>query len=337
MPAGSKEEKLISVIVAAYNIEDYLPRCLDSLLSQTYANLEILVVDDGSSDGTGGICDRYAAKDSRIKVIHQQNMGLSGARNSALAIAAGEYIGYVDGDDWVEQNMYREMYYACEQQGAELAVCAYRQIGGNEKQNFSNKRYVLTGEQALDVYICDDKPYHIYNSVWSKLFRRDIVENLQFPIGKKSEDIMYTTYALTKCHSCVFLDTPYYNYVMDRENSIMNQSLHHRRFQDEIPFWKEQIEYLDSIGMELPAQKASYYFYRRMLFYYIDFKDRKMGKSARVLFRMLHKERSIIWRIYGESFVKTGDKLRMRLFLFAPGLYYDVAKLYERIVVSLRQ
>lgn len=337
MTTKNREEKLISVIVAAYNIEAYLSRCLDSLLSQTYTNLEILVVDDGSKDGTGNICDRYAAKDSRIKVIHQENMGLSGARNSALTIASGEYIGYVDGDDWVEQNMYREMYYACEQQGAELAVCAYRQIGGHDQQSFSNQRYVLTREQALDVYICDDKPYHIYNSVWSKLFRRDIVGNLQFPVGKRSEDIMYTTCALTKCHTCVLLDTPYYNYVVDREGSIMNQGLHQRRFQDEIPFWKEQVDYLKGIGMELPAQKALYHFYRRMLFYYIDFKDRKLDKSGREIWKILTGERGKIRETYGKSFVKTGDRVRMKLFLFHPGLYYSVVKLYERIIIPLRK
>ena len=336
--AESREEKLISVIVTAYNIEAYLSRCLNSLLSQTYTNLEIIVVDDGSRDGTGEICDKYEARDTRIKVIHQKNSGPSGARNAALTIASGEYIGYVDGDDWVEQNMYREMYYACEQQGADVAICSYRQIGSEkEQETFSNRRYILSREQALTTYICDDKSYHIYHSVWSKLFRRDVVENLRFAEGRKSEDILYTTYALVSCHTCVFLDTPYYNYLTNRKDSIMNSEIEHRRFQDEIPFWREQIRYLSEVGMELLSRKAAYQFYRKMLFYYIDFKDRKMGASAAALFRMLHQERSVIRRIYGESFVKIGDKVRMRLFLFAPWIYYGVAKLYERTVIPLRQ
>lgn len=332
------DEKLISVIVAAYNIEAYLPRCLDSLLSQTYSHLEIILVDDGSEDGTGEICDKYAKRDTRIKVIHQQNMGLSGARNTALLNAGGEYIGYVDGDDWVEPEMYKEMYRACELQGAELAVCAYRQIGNEkEQESFSRKQYVLTREEALDLYVCDDRDYHIYNSVWSKLFKREIVKGAEFPVGKKSEDIMYTTRAMVNCSKCVFLDVPYYNYVMDREDSIMNQGIHQRRFQDEIPFWKEQIAYFSSAGMSRLSEKAAYHFYRRMLFYYIDFKDRKMKTSCKDMVALLDRERQEIARIYQKDFVTAGDRARMKLFLSSPGGYYHIVKLYERIVIPLRQ
>ena len=336
--AGDRAEKLISVIVTAYNIESYIARCLDSLLSQIYTNLEIIVVDDGSKDGTGEICDRYAAGDSRIKVIHQHNTGPSGARNAALAIAKGDYIGYVDGDDWVRQDMYREMYYACEQQGADVAICSYRQIGNEkEQESFSNQRYTLSREQAFDIYICDNKPYHIYHSVWSKLFRREVVENIRFSEGRKSEDIMYTTYALMNCHTCVFLDTPYYNYTTNRQDSIMNHEIERRRFRDEIPFWKEQIGYLEGVGMELLSRKAAYQFYRKMLFYYIDFENRNMRKSGRDIWKMLHRERSVIRSIYRESFVKTGDRVRMRLFLASPGVYYGAVRFYERTIIPLRQ
>lgn len=338
MTDRERKEKLISVIVAAYDIEAYLPRCLDSLLAQTYTNLEILVVDDGSRDGTGEICDRYGRKDSRIKVLHQQNTGQSGARNAALAIAAGDYIGFVDGDDWIQPDMYYEMYCACEKNNADVAICSYRQIGNEkEEENFTYQSYLLTREQALDIYVCDNRPYHIYHSVWSKLFRRSVVEEIRFPEGRKSEDIMYTTYALMNCHTCIFLDTPYYNYVMNRKTSTMNQELEHRRFQDEIPFWREQIGYFEGMGMELLSKKAAYQFYRKMLFYYIDFEDRKMKRAGRSLFKMLRQEKNTIRSIYRGDFVKTGDKVRMKLFLLAPGLYYLTVKLYERTIIPLRQ
>ena len=117
--------KLISVIVAAYNIEAYLPRCLDSLLAQTYRPIQVIVVDDGAKDTTPEICDKYAAEHEEIQVIHRANGGLSAARNTGLLAAKGDYIGYVDGDDWIEPDMYEKMLTACEEQGAELAVCAY--------------------------------------------------------------------------------------------------------------------------------------------------------------------------------------------------------------------
>lgn len=333
----TKKEKLISVIVAAYNIDSYISRCLDSLLEQSYSNMEIIVVDDGSVDRTGVICDQYAARDSRIKVIHQQNAGLSGARNAGLAVSTGAYIGYVDGDDWIEPEMYRQMYTACELQGAELAVCAYREVGNQREQKFSGEQYVLTREEALDVYLCDRQTFHIYNSVWSKLFKREIVEGLRFPLSRKSEDIMYTTYALTRCTICVFLDMPYYNYVMDRPDSIMNQGVQDRRFHDEIPFWKEQIEYLDEIGMKEFSCKAAYYFYRRMLFYYIDFKNNQMKLSCKKLINMLRDEKEKIREIYGNDFVATGDKVRMKLFLLSPICYYLIVKLYDRLIIPMRQ
>ncbi len=332
------EEKLISVIVAAYNIEDYLPRCLDSLRGQTYEKLEIIVVDDGSEDSTGEICDRYGKLDSRFRIIHQQNQGLSGARNAGLAVAGGDYIGYVDGDDWVEPEMYRAMLTACEEREAQMAVCAYRQVGsGMKAEKYTGERYFLSREEALDIYICDNRPYHIYNSVWSKLFRRDIVEGMRFSVGRKSEDIMYTTCAMINAESCVFLDTPYYNYVVDRADSIMNEGLHHRRFYDEIPFWEEQIACLKERGFTELSDKAFYYFCRRMLFYYEDFRDKGMNTSCREMIRFLKGKRELIKEIYSGDLAARGDKVRMQIFLLSPGAFYHIVKAYERLVLPLRQ
>lgn len=330
------EKPTISVIVAAYNIEAYLPKCLDSIQDQTYRELEILVVDDGSTDRTGEICDTYAQTDDRIHVIHQANKGLSGARNAALEIATGEYIGYVDGDDYIEPGMYENMVNACITEEAQLAVCAYRQTGDGNQQTYSGEQFTLTREEALEVYICDQKPYHIYNSVWSKLFHRSIIQNVRFPEGHKSEDIPYTTKALINAQKCVFLDTPYYNYVADREDSIMNQKIHERRFEDEIPFWKEQQGYLYGIGMKELADKASYQFYRRMLYYYIDFKNRKMNTSAKQMIRMLREDQTKIRAIYQNPYVATGDRVRMRIALQVPELYYLLVRMYDRFVIPLR-
>lgn len=332
------KNKQISVIVAAYNIEEYLPRCLDSLLAQTYPDIQIIVVDDGSTDSTGEICDSYGATHSDILVIHRENGGLSAARNTGLSVATGDYIGYVDGDDWIEPDMYRKMLLACEMHGAEMAICSYREIGNDEfSGTFSGEEYVLSGEEALETYVCDNKTYHIYNSVWSKLFRRDIVDGILFPEGKKSEDILYTTRALLRSKVCVFVDEPFYNYVVSREGSIMNQGLADRRFGDEIPFWREQVRLFREKGKEELAQKAEYYFYRRMLFYYLDFKDRKMGEAAKHLAGMLQEEKTHISEIYANDFAAEGDRVRMKLFLCCPGLYSLIVKIYDKVIIPLRQ
>lgn len=332
------EEKLISVIVAACNIGAYLPRCLDSILAQSYRNLEIIVVDDGSTDETGAVCDRYAAAEERIIAIHQQNQGPSGARNSALRVARGDYIGFVDGDDWIETDMYREMLKACEETQADVAVCSFRHIGdGKEDGAFSGERYVLSREEALEIYICDNRPFHIYHSVWSKLFCRNMVGDIRFPDGRKSEDIIYTTKAFLRINTCVFLDTPYYNYWTDRKGSIMNEKLWERRFQDEIPFWKEQARYLEQAGFRELSEKAAHQFYRKMIFYYVDFRDRRMKKAGRELIGLLRGERKKIDEIYGKGFVPAGDRVRMKLALLCPELYYRLVQAYDRFIIPLRQ
>lgn len=331
------EKKKVSVIVTAYNIEAFLPRCVDSLLAQTYQPLEIILVDDGSGDGTPGICDRYGEAYENIKVLHRKNGGPSAARNSGLTLAEGEYIGYVDGDDYVEPEMYQNMIRACMETGAQIAICTYRQIGkGAEEIHPTGKQVEMSGREAMELYISGHDQYHIYPSVWSKLFERELLRDIRFTEGRKSEDIMYTTWALAKAEKCVFLDTPYYNYTVDRKTSIMNSRLHERRFGDEIPFLKEQIGYLYGLGWKELAQKADYQFYRRMLFYYVDFRNRKMRKSAKQLMVQIRAEKAEIRKIYGLDFVRMGDKVRMKLALTAPELYYILVRIYDKTVVPLK-
>ncbi len=333
-----QNDPLISVIVTAYNIDQYLSRCVDSLLAQTYKHMEIILVDDGSDDQTPLLCDAYAEKNASVSVIHRENGGPSAARNAGLEMAQGEYVGYVDGDDWIEPDMYEKMLGACLDTGAQIAICAYRQVGeGAEEIRPTGNILVLTREKALDLYINGDSQYHIYHSVWSKLFEKKVIQDIRFPEGRKSEDIMYTTWALTRASECVFLDTPYYNYTVDRKGSIMNSRLHQRRFEDEIPFWKEQASYLHGIGMEELADQSKYQFYRKMLFYYIDFRDRKMKSSGRELIAFLRKEKKEIKRIYRKSYVAGGDRVRMKLALCLPGVYYRVVKLYDKWIIPLRQ
>ncbi len=331
-------EKLVSVIVAVYNIEEYLPRCVDSILAQTYRNLEIILVDDGSKDQSGSICDSYAEKDRRIKVIHKKNGGLSDARNAGMDAATGEYIGFVDGDDWIEPDMYRAMYFACEKEKAQAAVCRYKQITKSGIIDGSAGNSVsLSRDEALEIYVCGDERYLIYNSVWSKLFARDLVEGMRFPVGKNSEDIMFTTRAFCRMERLVYLDEAYYNYVLDREGSIMNEKAGERRLKDEIPFWQEQIAYFREAGMPELSDKAAYHFYRRLLFYYIDFMENKKTRIfADQIVGLLRADREKIRGIYRKDYVAMGDRARMKLALLLPGAYYRAVKIYDRYVIPLR-
>ena len=331
----------ISIIVPAYNIENYISKCLDSILAQTYKDLEIIVVDDGSTDRTGAIIDEYDKKDDRIIVIHQQNRGLSGARNSALKVATGDYIAYVDGDDHIEPEMYETMLKACLDNDASIAITAYREIDEEGRtcsdRQFSGKIIPLSRDEALDIYISDNRDFSIKNCVWSKLFKRDIVKDLVFPEGHNSEDILYTTRALCSSDKCVFTDIPLYDYLQGRSESIMNVKISKRRLEDEIPFLKEQLQYYkENVSTDL-YDKAVYAYAKRMLFYYFDLKERGMGKAAKEVASIINEDRELIDRVYEKDFISSGDKKRMDLFKKSPAAYHLTEKIYADTVVPLRQ
>lgn len=352
-----RDEPLVSVIVAAYNIEDYLDRAMKSLTTQTYRNLEILLVDDGSTDSTRAICNTWGRRDERVRVIHKENGGLSDARNAALAVATGEYIGYLDGDDFIEPSMYETLVYGALTADAQVAVTRYREEsdgqggdmpaetardnGGNAPGSArENLRHslLLTRQQALEIYLSGDtRRATIYNSVWSKLYRRAVVKDLLFPAGRNSEDILYTTKAFRRMDRCIYVDVPLYHYVSDRSGSIMNEKKGARRLSDEIPFWKEQIAYLREEGLTKEADLAAYAFYRRMLFYDRDFRaEESMLAYAEKLEEMLSSEKDEIRHIYAGASVEKGDRMRMRLFLISPKLYDRWAGWYEEKIIPLR-
>ncbi len=332
------DDGLISVIVAVYNIKEYLPRCVESLIKQSYRELEIILVDDGSDDGSGELCDEYARQDARIRVVHKKNGGLSDARNAGLAIVKGKYIGYVDGDDFIEADMYERMLAALTAQDAQVAVCDFRQLGGSGQERRTTGEVVgLSREEALEIYICGHRQYRIYPSVWSKLFVRELVAEIRFAVGKSSEDIMYTTEAFCRMKRCVYLDVACYNYIVDRAGSIMNKKTGERRFACEIPIWKEQEAFLREQGLEVLAEKSAYYFYRRMLFYYVDFKDKGQQEFAERLFRLLKSEEERIREVYRNEWATRGDRVRMTMMLKAHGWYYRAVKLYEKYWIPYRQ
>ncbi len=219
-----------------------------------------------------------------------------------------------------------------------MAVCRYKQITKSGVIDASAGNSVsLSKTEALEVYICGNERYLIYNSVWSKLFEKTLIQGMRFPVGKNSEDIMFTTKAFCKMERLAYLDKAYYNYVLDREGSIMNEKAGERRMKDEIPFWREQIAYIREAGMPQLSDKAAYHFYRRLLFYYIDFMEKKETRIfAEEIARQLRGEKENIRRIYGESYVAAGDKARMKVMLAMPGGYYRIVKLYDKFIIPLR-
>ena len=215
-------EPMISVIVPIYNVEKYLPRCLDSILKQSYSHLEIILVDDGSTDNSGKICDSYAAQDPRVHVIHQPNGGVSSARNRGIEAATGQYIGFVDPDDYIAPQMYEILLRCIRQHQADMVVCQY-----TEKK--------LNGKMSVSPFPCDQDLLYPsigkwmydfvdtvgYQTVHNKLFTREIIGDTRFTLGlARSEDVNFVAEITNKKPRIFICHQPLYYYVLRRDSAM---------------------------------------------------------------------------------------------------------------------
>lgn len=211
---------LISVIVPIYKVEPYLDRCIRSIVEQTYKNLEIILVDDGSPDNCPAMCDAWTAKDSRIKVVHKENGGLSDARNAGLAVATGEYISFIDSDDYIAPEFVAELYEAMAQTEADIAECATAYVDETGKvlrQRDTAPVTQMDKLEALRRLVLEDG---IYQTVWNKLYRRTVIEGILFEKGKHHEDDFWTYQIFDRIEKLAVVDRPMY-YYLQRSGSII--------------------------------------------------------------------------------------------------------------------
>ena len=338
-----KQTDLISVIVTAYNIEEYIARGVRSICGQTYRNLEIIVVDDGSTDGTGKVCDELAQEDNRVQVIHKPNGGPADARNVGAAQSTGRYIGYVDGDDWIDPDMYEMMLGALLEQQADLAVCRYRQVYKTHVEDRSVDRAVLfEGQEALQCYVEEREQYSIQNAAWNKLYRREILDGASFPKGKWYEDIMFATSALARAKRCIYLDTAYYNYIIDREGSIMNTQINPRTFTDQVPAYYEKTKFLQELGRQDLARIHDYFFYKRLLLFYYQLYDKPAGhlqeeaEYLKEIEDILRRDEDRVRTAFGDPFADSRDRKKAELFFRSPTGYCRRMQWEERVVIPLK-
>ena len=239
---------LISVIVPIYNVEFYLRRCVDSILKQTYKNLEIILVDDGSEDSCGTICDAYARNDKRIIVIHKKNGGLSDARNAGLEIIKGKYVTFVDSDDWIEATYVERLYKLLIENNADLSSCCFYHIDENNclynSPATDGKIFIWNRKTALMNMLLGNK---LQVSAWGKLFRSLFFTEMgfRFPVGRLFEDIPVTYSILLKANKIIYGNFALYNY-FDRPQSISNMVFTPKRM--------HSIEHLEMILPEISHQ-----------------------------------------------------------------------------------
>lgn len=225
-PEG-KKAPLLSIIVPVYKVENYLPKCIDSILAQTFTDFELILVEDGSPDNCPALCDAAAAKDARIRVIHQKNGGLSAARNAGLDAARGAWIGFVDSDDYIAPEMYEALYHAVQSTGADLALCDYAEVDETgascPQMHVSLSGGELTGQELLK-----KASGLMVQLAWNKLYRRAIFAQLRYPEGKLNEDLFLIPEVCLQIQKAVVVPKVLYYYVQ-RSGSIMgkNKTLRH--------------------------------------------------------------------------------------------------------------
>ena len=248
---------LISIIVPVYNVEDYLTECVHSILSQTYQNIEVILVDDGSPDRCPELCDKLAQKYDKISVVHQKNAGLSAARNAGIRVARGELIGFVDSDDTIHTNMYEKLADMLVKENADLAICDFQLIDpqGNFIEDYSPiKSEMLSAEEAYTRILGDEGYWHYVTAV-NKLYKKSIFDELSFEEGKLHEDEYAIHHVLSKCNRIVTIPDKLY-YYLKRDNSITTSTVTGKNL-DVVCALHDRYLFFKSKNMEWCAHKTA--------------------------------------------------------------------------------
>lgn len=324
------ESPLITVIVPVYNIMEYLPRCVDSICGQTYEKLEILLVDDGSTDGTGALCDDLAAKDARIRVFHQQNGGSSSARNLGLDHASGEYIGFVDSDDYIDKNMYRNLYDAIVTYDVRVA-----QIGRDERDE--------QGNRLPDICVPPRKAERIGSrdflkellmhrgdcSFCTKLFHRSILETRHFPVGALNEDFHFLIQLLPEIGDIVSLPEQAYHvfYRMGSNSRKTDREQFSRVFADSVVNADVVMELVDREDRELTKIARRFGIFQR-LEYLLHIPISQMTGDNTFYRQVVRTLRREFFAGLFNPYLTMKNKLYMTLFVIAPK---GVRRLHRRL------
>lgn len=311
-------EEKISIIVPIYNVEKYLDTCINSICNQSYTNLEIILIDDGSPDNCSEICDNWKIKDDRIIVIHQKNGGLSNARNTGIDICTGKYIIFIDSDDYIDRNMVKKLYDNINKTKSDISICDYY-LEKNKKISLNNYPEVIFCTTASDKF---DYLFNEYSTVttvaWNKIYKRQLFEKLRYPDGKIHEDEFVICELLEMADKISYMLEPLYYYVQ-RNNSIMKQ-FNLKRF-DCVEALEKRIDFFE-------ARKdfaRAFYTKKHLLYKLIDLLTTAVSCndcSKDFLKMQIRKLKNVAKELNNKKNINFKDKVKIKLILFSPMLYF---------------
>ena len=325
---------LISIIIPAYNIEDYIGTCLDSLLKQTYKNLEIIVVDDGSSDNTGKIIDEYTVKYENIKVIHKKNAGVSAARNSGIDIVSGNYIGFVDGDDTVDEEMFEILVDNAIKYDADISHCGYKMVFPSRTDYYYNTKILVEQDTKLGlVDLVTGK--RVEPGLCNKLYKKELFEGIRINENIKiNEDLLVNYYLFKKSFKSIFYDICLYNYNV-RKNSASTSKININKIVDPV---KVRKEILDDIEKNSQLYNLVYEKYILSL---IGVCRNVQIRKNKEYSKYIKKAKDILKQEYSSiiknNFISKKTKLMVIGNLYVSGIFYIVDDIYAMITGSRKK
>lgn len=298
---------LITVIVPIYKVEEYLNECLISVVNQTYTKLEIILVEDGSPDNCPAMCDDWAKRDSRIRVIHKSNGGLSDARNAGIDVATGDYIAFVDSDDYIKPDMIEKLYTALIKENADIAACGILTCEG-ERQTAWGCRDVVGTPKQIYALLYNDTAYPV--AAWNKLYKRSCWQTLRFPVGKTCEDAFTTYQLIHNARRIVMIPEALYCYRI-RPGSIMTSSFSPRKM-DEEEAWRSNYQFMAQHYPQLEKKAFDFYLQR------VNGLVRLMNKEDRTAFAEQYQMlRNILktnfWYVVFGSTIRLKPRIKLAL------------------------
>jgi glycosyltransferase involved in cell wall biosynthesis len=322
------EYPLISIIVAAYNIAPYISRCIDSLINQTYKNLEIIIVNDGSTDDTGSIIESYAKKDKRIRIIHKDNTGVSDTRNKGIEAAKGEYVSFVDGDDSIDKHMYEFLYLNLVKYNADISHCGYKIV----RDNYADILIYGTGEiriQDKEQGIIDLlKGDLIEPSICNKLYKRKVIDNVMFNTDiAMLEDLLFNINAFENSYKSIFIDEPMYNYTQ-RIGSACRAKINRKMINDPITVFEIICKkYKDNrdIFSYAKSRLICAYINCFKIMCTVDYEHKNEYKEL-----VIHKLKENKLAIKNSSTLSTKSKIIAFTIIYAPSIFQFIYKHYDR-------
>lgn len=316
---------IISVIVPVYNVEKYLSKCIDSIINQSLTDIEIILVNDGSTDGSGLICDKYALKDSRIKVLHKSNGGLSDARNKGIEVATGEYIGFIDSDDWISKNMFEKLYNISKINNADIVQSNYIESYNEDisiDKNINEEISIYSPMEMLEQLYTEKSIKTVV--VWNKLYRRELFKDIRFPKGKIHED-EFTTYKLIhKSRTVADINLPLY-YYRQREGSIMKSNFSIKNL-SVIEAIIERKSYFEIYGLRDLQLKTEAKLCNRLKEAYINVIDSNIENKCKVLKKLKDEMKKNYIDFVTNKYIKLRWKITLTLCILNGSLFYKISK-----------